>query len=234
MTRSDELSAVQGRYYQAGADATRTEQALQHARELRQRQRADLERVKAEHSESSVLVGRDREQLAELTRYLEQAEPELDAARASEEAARTALAEAEAATAAWQLLWEAFSRESAEATRAAQVEQARIEQIDAGLQRLRAQRQRLVEERNQLENSFAGARPEEFAAAEEKAREQGRQAQQELDGALATLQSLREREREGIVARGVGKGRAAGRAKRMPYRRSGTEGCAWQRPRRDG
>ena len=215
MTRSDELSAVQGRYYQAGADATRTEQALQHARELRQRQRTDLERVNAEHSESSVLVGRDREQLAELTRYLERAEPELDAARAREEAARTALSQAEAATAAWQQLWEAFSQASAEATRGAQVEQARIEQIDAGLQRLRAQRQRLVEERAQLEGSVAGARPEEFAAAEEKARELGRQAQQELDDALATLQSLRESEREGIA--GLEFARAALQAAQSEY-----------------
>src|SRR5262245_3671063 len=200
MARSDELAAVQGRYYQAGADATRTEQALQHARELRQRQRSDLERVKAEHSESTLLVARDRDQLGELTRFLGQSEPELDAARAREESARSALAEAEAATAAWQQRWESFSQESAEATRSAQVEQARIEQIDAGLQRLRAQRERLTGERAQLEGSFAGARPEEFAAAEESARERGRQAQQELDDALASLQSLRESEREDAAA----------------------------------
>ena len=137
MECSDALAAVQGRYYQAGADATRTEQALQHARELRQRQRTDLERVNAEHAESSVLVGRDQEHLGELTRFLSQAEPELAAAQAKETAARSTFAEAEAAMAAWQQRWEAFSLESAEATRGAEVEQARIEQIDAGLQRLK-------------------------------------------------------------------------------------------------
>ncbi len=95
MECSDALAAVQGRYYQAGADATRTEQSLQHARELKQRQRTDLERVKAEHAESSALVARDGEQLAELARFLEQADPELDAARAREAAAREALAAAD-------------------------------------------------------------------------------------------------------------------------------------------
>ena len=198
--RSDELAAVQGRYYQAGADATRTEQALQHARELRQRQRTDLERVKAEHLESNLLVGRDREQLAELTRVLAEAEPELSAARAREEEARTALAAAETALAAWQQRWERFSRESADATRGAQVEQARIEQIEAGLQRLRAQRERLAEERARLEGSVAGARPEEFAAAEAQARERGRKAQQDLEEALASLQNLRDAERDGSAA----------------------------------
>ncbi len=197
---SDELAAVQGRYYRAGADATRTEQALQHAREFRQRQRADLERVKTEHSESSVLVGRDQEQLAELTRFLAQAEPELQAARAMESAARAELESAEAEMAAWQQRWEEFSRDAAEALRDAQVEQARIEQIEAGLRRLTMQRERLVQERGQLEGSVSGARPDEFASAEMQARDRGREAQQELDATLASLQSLREAERQCAAA----------------------------------
>ncbi len=200
MECSDALAAVQGRYYQAGADATRTEQSLQHARELKQRQRADLERVKAEHAESSALVARDGEQLAELAQFLSLADPELDAARAQEAASREALAVAEAAMSAWQLRWEEFNRESAEATRLAQVEQARIEQIDAGLKRLTDQRERLAGERAQLEGSVSGAKPEEFAVAEQQARDRGRAAQDELDAALASLQELRDEERQGAAA----------------------------------
>ncbi len=200
MDCSDGLAAVQGRYYQAGADATRTEQALQHARELRMRQRADLERVRTEYSESSVLVGRDQEQLAELTRFLAQAEPELQAAQAKEAAARAELDSAESAMAAWQQGWEEFSRDAAEALRGAQVEQARIEQIEAGLRRLETQRERLEQECTQLEGSVSGARPDEFASAETQARDRGREAQQELDATLASLQSLREAERQCAVA----------------------------------
>ncbi len=193
--RSDELAAVQGRYYQAGADATRTEQSLQHARELRQRQRADLERVIAEHAESSELVGRDQAQLQELSDALARAEPELAAARAAESAARAALAEAEAGMADWQQRWETFSRESAGASQQSQVERARIEQIDAGLARLKAQRERLASERSQLQANVSGARPEEFAAAEQQARERGAEAQRELDATLESLQALRDEER---------------------------------------
>ena len=39
------MNAVQGRYYQIGAEISRTEQSIQHARELRQRQRQDLEQA---------------------------------------------------------------------------------------------------------------------------------------------------------------------------------------------
>ena len=200
MERSDALAAVQGRYYQAGADATRTEQALQHARELRQRQRADLERVNVEHAESSLLADRDRSQLAELTGFLTQAEPELAAAQTGESEARASLAESESAMSGWQERWESYSRESSEAARGAEVEQARIEQIDAGLNRLNAQRERLDQEHSQLAASVSGAKPEEFAAAENAARQRGREAQAALEAALSSLQALRDAEREGAVA----------------------------------
>jgi chromosome segregation protein len=200
MECSDALAAVQGRYYQAGADATRTEQSLQHARELRHRQRADLDRVKAEHAESSQVAGRDQEQLAQLTDDLARAEPELAAAQAREADSRAALAGCEDAMTAWQRRWEAFSRDAAEATRSAEVERARIEQIESGVQRLRAQRDRLDQERVQLAGSISGAKPEQFAQAEQDARERGREAQAALDAALSTLQTLRDAERDAASA----------------------------------
>jgi chromosome segregation protein len=193
---ADALAAVQECYYQAGADATRTEQALQHARELRQRQRTDLERVTGELSESRVLVGRDQEQLRGLSDALARSEPDLAVARADELAAREALSAAESAMASQQQRSEDFSRELAEASQQAEVERARIAQIEAGLARLVAQRERLAEERGQLESSVAGARPEEFAVAERQARERGADAQRELDATLVELQSVRDAERE--------------------------------------
>src|SRR5437763_15136051 len=43
----ERLSAVQGRYYQVGADISRLEQSIEHTRELRERQRADLAQAQA-------------------------------------------------------------------------------------------------------------------------------------------------------------------------------------------
>ncbi len=198
--RSDELAAVQGRYYQAGADATRTEQTLLHMRELRQRQRDDLERVVQEHQESETLVSRDQEQLRELADSVARGEPELQAARGTEAAARTALAEAESAMTDWQHRWEIYSRECADASQNTLVERTRIEQIEAGLARVLAQREKLAQERAQLEKLVSGARPEEFAAAERQARERGATAQRELDATLARLQEERESERKSAIA----------------------------------
>src|SRR5271154_4070308 len=44
-SRADALGAIQARFYGAGAEVTRIEQSIQHARELQQRQRADLEQA---------------------------------------------------------------------------------------------------------------------------------------------------------------------------------------------
>ena len=40
--QSDQLSTVQGRYYEIGAEISRAEQEIEHARELRARQRQEL------------------------------------------------------------------------------------------------------------------------------------------------------------------------------------------------
>src|SRR5215471_7124431 len=45
--QSDRVAAVQGRYYEVGADISRMEQTIQHTRELRERQRTDLEQARS-------------------------------------------------------------------------------------------------------------------------------------------------------------------------------------------
>ena len=41
------MSAVQGRYYEIGAEISRTEQNIQHTRELREQQRNELAQARA-------------------------------------------------------------------------------------------------------------------------------------------------------------------------------------------
>ena len=64
--QSEVLSAVQGRYYQVGAEITRTEQAIQHAREMRSRQRQELEQSRRALQEADAHRVRDARRLAEL------------------------------------------------------------------------------------------------------------------------------------------------------------------------
>ena len=52
--KSEALNGVQGRYYQIGAEISRAEQSIQHGRELRQRQRQDLEQAEQGATEANL------------------------------------------------------------------------------------------------------------------------------------------------------------------------------------
>ena len=151
--KSEALNAVQGRYYQIGAEISRAEQSIQHGRELRQRQKADFEQVEQGASEATLHLTRDQSQIDELRRELEQLEPGLTAARERERASAEALSATEASMQNWQERWEDFNRESRAASEKTQVERARIEQLEHQLERMRAQRERLAAELQTLGTS---------------------------------------------------------------------------------
>src|SRR5215469_6694879 len=88
---SERMSAVQARYYEAGADISRLEQTIEHTRELRERQRDDLTRSTATLAELAAHIGRDEEQLAAVRAELAQLTPALTAAEAAEQRAAAAL-----------------------------------------------------------------------------------------------------------------------------------------------
>jgi chromosome segregation protein len=193
--RNDTLAAVQARYYQAGAEASRVEQSLQHSRELRQRQRNDLEGIGNALLESSALLTRDQEQVDELTGSLTAAEPELEQARTTEQASYQALQAAEQAMQAWQQRWEEFSSAASEASRKTMVERTRIEQLEFRLSRQLAQRDRLEADRAALAEADISELLEGLESGEVAAQTRNADAQASLRQAIEQLQDWRERER---------------------------------------
>jgi chromosome segregation protein len=147
---SEALNTVQGNYYRIGAEIARLEQAIQHARELRQRQAQELEQADQGIRDIRHHLERDTELLAELNQALGTLGPELDAARNAEASSAEALRIAEQAMQDWQAGWESFNREASDARETVEVERARIEQLDGQLARLAERRKRLEEERARL------------------------------------------------------------------------------------
>lgn len=198
--KSEALNAVQGRYYQIGAEISRAEQSIQHSRELRQRQRADLEQAEQGASEAASHLTRDQTQIDQLRRELEQLEPGLAAARERERASAEALSHAEEAMQDWQERWEEFNRDSRAASEKTQVERARIEQLEHQLARLAAQRERLAGELGQLGIGDVEERIAMLQSQQDTAAAQGEAAGNQLREATEELQRLRERERELVGA----------------------------------
>ena len=147
---TDAFNAVQGRFYEVGATIARAEQALQHARELRKRQQADLEQAESQWRELEGHIDRDKKQIETLARELAALEPEHSKAKQAEAQTLANLAQAEQAMQDWQGGWEGFNKEVSEQTQAAEVGRAQVEQLERQLMLMLQRRERVEAERKQF------------------------------------------------------------------------------------
>jgi chromosome segregation protein len=183
---------VQGRYYELGAEVTRTEENIRYTRELRERARGDLSQVGANLDSIGQQIVRDEEQLAALQTEIAELEPLVEARSTSEQQAASAQAAAEAELAAWQQHWESFNRELGAAGQSAQVESARIEQLESQRHRLQAQADRLSLELDALSSQHADAPIDGLIEREAAARAVADTLARDLAAALAQVQQLRD------------------------------------------
>ena len=193
---NDAFNEVQGRFYGVGSDIARIEQSIQHGKELKQRQERDL--AQAEHSwqEVSGHLERDREQLEDVERALEEMEPGLERLREAETESTEKLQRAEEEMQRWQSAWDAFNKDSSQASQAATVERTQIESIERQMQQINNRMAKLEEEASTLDPGALEEELEKLRHAEQAAGEQRDQLQQQLDDLLQDIASLRDQDRE--------------------------------------
>lgn len=158
---SERFNLVQGRFYSVGGDIARVEQSIQHGQQRLRQLQDDLREAEQARLETESHLGHDRTLLATLAEELSMLEPEQELAGAAAEETAAQLEHAEAAMQRWQEQWEGFNQRSAEPRQVAEVQQARIQQLEHGLERLAERRRRLDEERTTL-----SADPEDAAIVE--------------------------------------------------------------------
>jgi chromosome segregation protein len=195
-SKADALGAIQSRFYEAGGEVTRIEQGIQFTRELRQRQRTDLEQAEAQVADLTQVLQRDRGQLEELSRQLDTMVPALDAAHAEEHRTTQTLSNCEHALAAWQHTWDAHAQAVALSQRETGVERARIEQLESQQGRLLLQQERQESERSTLAQTQPAVSLETLELHANAARDAGEKASAELQDLLAELLVARDHERE--------------------------------------
>ena len=194
--RSDELAVVQGRYYEVGAEISRAEQSIEHARELRARQRQELEQLATGLDEAVQQRTRDAEQATAFAAALAELGPGLASARVAEESSAAALAAAEQAMHDWQEGWEAFNGRLRAAATTAEAERVRVEELDNHVGRVAAQKERAARELSALAATDITARIAEVELAAVEARRTADDAQRRMDELVAQLQAERQHERE--------------------------------------
>ncbi|MGA6097091.1 chromosome segregation protein SMC [Stutzerimonas marianensis] len=158
---SERFNLVQGRFYSVGGDIARIEQSIQHGQQRLRQLQDDLREAEQARLETESHLGHDRTLLATLAEELAMLEPEQELASAAAEETASQLEDAETGMQRWQEQWERFNQQSAEPRQAAEIQQARIQQLEQSLERLAERQRRLDDERAAL-----GSDPEDAAIAE--------------------------------------------------------------------
>ena len=194
VTASEAFATMQASYYAVQGEIARLEQALAHARELREREAQDLERTREEVAAVLLDVERDSQALAVIDAGIAGFEPGLAAARDAEAAALGELQASEGALNAWQESWHAFNLDIKEHQQNRQVEQTRLEHLGAHQQRLGRQLESVQGERQSISVVEIEAR----LSAQDKIRADTQQSlameARSLDDVTGTLKALREEE----------------------------------------
>lgn len=183
---SERFNLVQGRFYSVGGDIARVEQSIQHGQQRQRQLQDDLRDAERARQETESHLGHDRTLLATLGEEMDMLIPEQELSAAAAEEASAQLEEAEAGMQGWQERWDGFNQRSAEPRRQAEVQQARIQQLERSLERVLERERRLADERTQL-----AADPESAAILE--LNEQAAAGELELETLQAAEEALVER-----------------------------------------
>ncbi len=206
---NETLNAVQGEYYQAGSEIARIEQNIQHQRDIERRQQDALRHAEQSIAETLRHAAEDRTKLSVSETALADLIPREDDLSMQLALAEERLAEAEAQLNDWQEHWHTLQQRIADPTRQAQVEKARIEQLERQLSQTSQRLERLQQEANnlapqrfvddlQLLEAQREAAAEELALAEDQLASlsatlsQQQQAQRNLNSQLDAQRSRRQ------------------------------------------
>ncbi len=164
------LGTVQGRYYELGAEVTRTEENIRYTTELRARHREDLAQTSTSLAEVGAQILGDQERVEQLQAEIAALTPEARIVadrRAGRQPPRWRPRTPSLPTG--RRRWEIYNRELGGARQGSEVEAARIEQLDSQMLRLKSQADRLAVEYEALGRAQDGAALQELTTRETSA-----------------------------------------------------------------
>ncbi len=153
----DAHNAVQAEYYSIGAEVSRLEQAIEHARETRAALVREQEQLNRTWNEAGQHLDADKQRLAELQQRLDESSPAATSLNQERESATAALRAAEAAMGQWQDEWTAFSAAAADASKTRDIQGERIRTLEQQIAQLTERQTRLADEARGIEAELTAA-----------------------------------------------------------------------------
>jgi len=132
---SDQAAKVQGELYEVAGEIARLEQAIEHQREIRQRQQAEHADTENQLNELKQHLVLDKAQVTETSALIADLGPKLEQARVDEQQAVEAFDSAEVALNHWQQQWQEHQNEAGQARNRADMLRQRIEHLDDRMNR---------------------------------------------------------------------------------------------------
>ncbi len=178
---AERFNAVQAESYRVAGEIARIEQTLNHQRDLTERLQRQQSETAQTLAEIEGHIQADEGQIEDLVIAIDEAEPRLANAREMAGQAGESLRNAEAALSAWQSRQDGHARAAHEASRAAEVERARIDLLDKQLLDAGRRLGALSEERGRNDAEALTTALSELENSEAELRERLEQATAELE-----------------------------------------------------
>ncbi len=157
---SEQTSSIQAELYEVAGEIARLEQAIEHQREIRARQKTEHAETETQLDELKQHLILDQAQVTQTSELIAELQPRHDEARAAESTAAEAVEQAEQALAAWQQRWQEHQQSAGQTGSRAELLRQRIEHLDDRMARASDRLKALSEQ--------AGADAERQLAAEKE------------------------------------------------------------------
>lgn len=147
---TDALGEVQARFYSRGNDIARIEQSIEHHIERIDQLKLDLSETEDAWAQTKEELDVDLKKITQLDAGLRGTSPNLLAAQQAESSSAKVLEDAEQAMRKWQSDWDEFNQRAEEPRKIAEVEQSRIQQLEAIVERGIERKRGLESEQQEL------------------------------------------------------------------------------------
>ncbi|MGH6635298.1 MAG: chromosome segregation protein SMC [Gammaproteobacteria bacterium] len=145
-TSSQQLQAIEKRFYTATAEIERLEQSVQHLKERNAAMERELRQIELDLTSVRSHMAQAKEEVGRLAEDLRSAQPKTVLAEQAELNAQSVLNAAERALADWQPAWNAYNTRASEASRNEDVEKTRREHLVKAVTEIEERIRRLGEE----------------------------------------------------------------------------------------
>ena len=193
---TETFNDIQGKYYSLGSDIAKAEQTIQHQKGMKTRQQEELEQIVSNLSSIAEQIEIDNQRAEDVAEKLCELEPQLEESKFKDEELQEMLDTANEQWQIWQDEWEEFNQKAAEPVQLAQVERAKIDQLEKQHTQLNQRIERIKQEQQNLSTDELRHEVEELVEQELILNEKVDELKIQLDEQVEKITQCRETNRD--------------------------------------